>query len=128
MKTDYRPILEAAHELLHYSGYLDTQGKKEQSAAQSQFNGERRKLVYELLKQTDDHEALIATVSADMDRMAANSMDHSHAAIEEVRSELIKHIRRQASNGPFMRFITRWGPPAVAASAIAAYVAFRMYV
>jgi hypothetical protein len=118
--------LEAAQELSYYSGYLDIQGKEEQAAAQSRLNHERRKLVHALLKENDDHEALIESVSADLQNIAANSMDPS--AIEEVREELVKHIRRQASNGPFMRFVTRWGPPALAAAAIAAYVAFRIYV
>jgi hypothetical protein len=124
---DYRPLLEAAQELQFFTGYLDTQGLKEQGKAQGIFNAERRKFVYERLKDSGDPEAAIASVSADLDRIAETNTDYTPGAIEEVRSQLIEHIRRQASNGPFMRFIVRWGPPALITAATVGYFVLRFY-
>jgi hypothetical protein len=118
-------MLDAAQELQFFTGYLDTQGLKEQAKVQSAFNAERRKFVYETLKESNDHDALIATVSADLDRIAETTTEYSPGAIEEVRAQVVEHIGRQASNGPFMRFIVRWGPPALTAAAVIGYFALR---
>jgi hypothetical protein len=127
MRRDYRPLLNAAQELQFFTGYLDTQGLKEQGKAQSAFNAERRKFVYERLKESDDHEAVIALVSADLDRIAQTTTEYTPGAIEEVRTQLIEHIGRQARNGPLMRFAVRWGPPALVTAAAVAYFALKFY-
>ena len=126
-RRDYRPLLNAAQELQFFTGYLDTQGLKEQGKAQSLFNTERRKFVYERLKESGDPEAAIASVSADLDRIAQTSTEYTPGAIEEVRAQLIEHIGRQGRNGPFMRFVVRWGPPAAVTAVGLAYFALRAY-
>jgi hypothetical protein len=127
MSRNYGPLLEAGQELQFFTGYLDTQGLKNRGRVQDAFNAERRKFVYEALKENDDPEALIASVSADLDRIAETTTEYGPGAIEEVRVELIEHIRRQGSNGPFMRFVVRWGPPALMTAGAVAYLAIRFY-
>jgi hypothetical protein len=127
MRRDYRPLLEAAQDLQFFTGYLDTKGLQEQGRVQGVFNAERRKFVYERLKESDDHQALIASVSADLDGIAQTSTDYIPAAIEEVRSQLIEHIGRQGSKGPLMRFVVRWGPPALMTAATVTYFVVQFY-
>jgi hypothetical protein len=127
MSRNYGPMLEAAQELQFFTGYLDTQGRKEQSKAQGALDAERRKFVYERLKESDDHEALIASVSADLDRIAATTTEYTPGAVEEVRTQLVEHIGKQGANGPVMRFIVRWGPPALTAAAGIGYIGLRLW-
>lgn len=127
MSRDYRPMLEVAQELQFFTGYLDTEDKKRQMAVQARFDSERRKFVYELFNERDDHNRLVESVSGDLDRIAATTTEYNHGAIEEVRAELLQHIDRQSSNSPIMRFIVRWGPPTVGVAFVIAYIVARAY-
>lgn len=126
MERDYGELLRLAEELQYFTGYLDSEDIKRRTQAQGLFDAERRKVVYELFQEGKDHQELSASVAWDMDRIASTSTDHSPGAIAEAREALMTHIDRQGRNSPLMRFIVRWGPPALGVAAAIAYVVLRM--
>ena len=124
MRRDYGPLLEIGEELARYQGYLSPNEEKECGKLEGTFAAERRKLVYELVKSGDAAPALVTMVNADLDRLEATG-NHSEWAIDHVRGELSRHIEEQSGSSRLMQFATRWGPPALGAIAMAAYIYFR---
>ena len=65
MSRDYRPLLDLAQELQFFTGYLDSEDKKRQMGVQGNFDSARRKFVYELFQESDDHSGLAESVGRD---------------------------------------------------------------
>ena len=124
MARDYERVLEAA-EQMNFTGYLDSEGRDQQKKARGRFAVEVRNLVYALFRERPDHGALVFSVSADLNRIAATGM-HSEAAIADTRAALLAEIGRRSRNSPAMRFFIRWGLPALGLMATAAWVFFKM--
>jgi len=110
---DYTVMLELSQELQLYSGYLDTNGIKKRGEVIGRFDSARRKFVYELFQdRPNDAELALPAILADLDRISVEER-FGDETVAYVREQLTKHIRKQAGNNPFQRFVTRWGPPAV---------------
>jgi hypothetical protein len=124
MARDYEKVLEAAEDLLMFTGYLGSEDLKLQANAQNKFAGEVGIFVYDLLKETPDSGALAFSVSADLDRIAAEG-SHSEAAIAGTRAALLAEIARSSRHSPATRFFFRWGSIALAVAGFALAVYLR---
>jgi hypothetical protein len=124
MARDYEMVLDAAEELMNFGGYLDTEGRKQQSEANQVFRRAVEIFVYDLFRESPDHGALAYSVSGDLDRIAAAG-NHSEAAIADARAALLAAIEKRGRNSPAMRFLIRWGPPALGVLGVAAYIYIR---
>ena len=111
MARDYNKMLEAAAELQDYTGFMSTQTRQQMNRVQAQFDGARRRFVYERFHEGIGHAAIWPAVSADLDRISQQRIMREDA-IDYTREQLEKHIARQARNTPLKRFVVRWGPPA----------------
>jgi len=126
MARDYEKVLEAA-ELMNFRGYLDSEGLQKQKAAKSRFGVTVRNFVYALFREGPDHGALAFSVSADLHRIAATGK-HSAAAVADTRAALLAEIGKRSRNGSLMRFLIRWGPPALGLAGIAVFAWFKLRV
>jgi hypothetical protein len=113
-----------AEELMNFTGYLGTEELKQQGVAQGKFNGAVRVFVYGLFRESPDHGALAFSVSADLHRIAAMG-NHSEAALADTRAALLAEIEKRSRNSAAMRFLVRWGPPALGLVVAAAYIYFK---
>jgi hypothetical protein len=129
MARDYGRLLMLAEELQFFTGYLGSEELNQRNQMQAQFDAERRKLAYALLKEGPDHHgvaaSVAASVAADMDRLAATSADYTPAAIAEAREGLLAEIDHLARSSPAMRFLLRWGPVALGLVVAGVYIYLR---
>lgn len=124
MARNYGPVLSLAEDLQDFRGYLDSEDMKRQAEVRGNFTGAVRVFVYALYKESPDHGGLGFSVSGDLNRIAATG-DYSQGAIDEARAALIGEIEARSRNHPAIRFIIRWGPPAIGLAAAAAYIYYR---
>jgi len=110
MARDYNEMLNAAAELQDFTGFMSTETRQQMSRVQTQFDGARRRFVYERFHEGIAHAAIWPSVSADLDRISEQRIMREDA-IDYTREQLEKHIARQANNTPLKRFVVRWGPP-----------------
>lgn len=103
-------MLEVADELAHFQRYLGPEEEKECHRLERLFEGERRKFVYDLVKEERSLDEQLALIDRDLDRIA-QSGNHYDFAIEHVRDSLHQHVTRQMGSSTLMRMVTRWGPP-----------------
>lgn len=124
MARDYDRLLELAEELQAFTGYLDTEDKKQLALRRGDLRDEVRVVVYNLYQEGPDHGALRMSVSADFDRIArANT--HSAGAVAEAREAVLRGIRARSRTHPALHFLIRWGPPTLMVVAVGAYFYFR---
>lgn len=123
MAANYRPMLELADEMALFQRYLSPEEEKACAKIEGAFNDERRKFVYDLIKDDVPPGEHIALVERDLDRIGATG-NHYEFAIQHVRDELHRHIEKQLGSSPLMRVVTRWGPPA----AILIFTSLAIYI
>jgi hypothetical protein len=122
---NYDRLLEVAEDLQAYSGYLDTEDKKQLALKRGALREAVRVVVYDLYREGPDHGALPVSVAADFDRIArANT--HSAGAVAEAREAVLRGIRARSGTHPALHFVIRWGPPALMVAAACAYIYFRV--
>lgn len=110
MARDYNEMLNAAAELQDFTGFMSTETRQRMNRVQMQFDGARRRFVYERFHEGIEHATIWPSVSADLDRISEQRIMREDA-IDYTREQLDKHIARQAKNTPLKRFVVRWGPP-----------------
>ncbi|WP_114228872.1 MULTISPECIES: hypothetical protein [Sphingomonas] len=121
MAANYRPLMDLADDLAGYQRYCSTADDAAARKIEGQFNGERRKLVYELIgKGGVPVDAVLASVDRDLERIAATG-NHTAFAIDHVREQVHQHLAKQLGSSRAMQLLTRWGPPIGAGIALIAY-------
>jgi hypothetical protein len=113
-------MLEIADDLARFQGFLSTDEETEAGKLEGKFAGERRKFVYDAVREGKPLPVLLSSINADLDRLRATGNYYDYG-ICHVREELHEHITRQMGNSPFMRFAARWGPPALGVIGMAVY-------
>lgn len=109
---NYDRLLEIAEDLQAFSGYLDSEDKKQLALKRGDLRDEVRVVVYNLHRESPDHGALPVSVAADFDRIArANT--HSPGAVADAREAVLRGIRSRSGTHPVVHFVIRWGPPAL---------------
>ena len=125
MARNYDRLLELAEDLQAFTGYLDSEDKKQLALKRGDFLAEVRVVVYDLYREGPDHGALPISVAADFDRIAlANT--HSAGAVAEAREAVLRGIRARSGTNPALHFVIRWGPPTLMVIAAGAYIYFRV--
>ena len=121
---NYDRLLEIAEDLQAFSGYLDTEDKKQLALKRGDLRDAVRVVVYDLYHESPDHGALSVSVAADFDRIArANT--HSVGAVADAREAVLRGIRSRSGTHPALHFVIRWGPPALMVAGACAYFYFR---
>ena len=121
MARDYEKLLEIAEDLQAFSGYLDTEDKKQLALKRGDLRDAVRVFVYDLHREGPDHGALPVSVAADFDRIArANT--HSAGAVADAREAVLRGIRSRSGTNPALHFVIRWGPPALGLIALGVYL------
>jgi hypothetical protein len=125
MMHDYRGVLDLAEDLQGFSGYLDTEDRKQITKKRDVFRAAVRVAVYNLYRTGADYAALRTSVAVDFDRIAeANT--HSPGAVAEAREAMLSGIRARARSHPAIHILIRWGPPVVGVAAICLYAYLKM--
>ncbi|WP_145960910.1 hypothetical protein [Sphingosinithalassobacter portus] len=116
-----RDLLIVAAELQEYSGYLSTTRRTQMQNLQARFDSQRRVIVFDLLKRSEDVDAIKQAVSDALDLILQERWIREDA-IYYAREELLTHLDKQARNNPLQRFIVRWGPPSAMAAVAVVYL------
>ena len=120
MARNYRPMLEIAEELARFQRYLGPTEEQEEAKLKAAFAAERRKFVYDVVREPGEKSEVVPSIDSQLDRALASG-NYAEWSIDHVRGELHQHIGKQINSSPFVRFGTRWGPPVFGIIAIAAY-------
>lgn len=116
----YDGLLEIAENLQAFSGYLDTEDRKQLALRRGDLRDQARVFVYDLFKESPDRGALPISVAADFDRIAAAGTN-SAGAVADARAAVLREIRARSGTHPTLHFVIRWGPPVLMVVAACAY-------